>query len=220
MDRQIREGMSVRSWDGKDLGTVTACFEDDFRIEKGLFFPVEAIVRYQDVAEVKRSRVLLKKTLSELRVQQQSEAEEEASVFESSQVEPGMTFETRVIPVAEERLIAEKRLIVSGRVRVSKRVRTERAEVTVPVIREEVHIERVPLGSDRELSAADSAFKERSYTLTLREELVEVAKKPVVREEIRIAKSEREEDQVIEGEVRREHVEIDESRDKDRTGAA
>lgn len=50
-----------------------------------------------------------------------------------------------VIPVIEERIIVDKKVIESGRVRISKKVSEEEETIDVPVMQEEVNVERVPV---------------------------------------------------------------------------
>ena len=55
----IQEGMIVRSIDGHRLGKVYAVGEDEFHIEKGLFFPKDYSVRYAEVSDVKDGEIFL-----------------------------------------------------------------------------------------------------------------------------------------------------------------
>ena len=57
-------------------------------------------------------------------------------------------------------------------------------------MREEVHVERVPASaSAKDTDLGPDAFKERTVTVPVREEEVEVTKRPRVREEVRVSKS-------------------------------
>jgi hypothetical protein len=56
---QVREGMLVRSSDGKKLGRVLACAEGKFIVEKGFFFATDYIARYDDVTEVSDDEIRL-----------------------------------------------------------------------------------------------------------------------------------------------------------------
>jgi hypothetical protein len=57
--KAIREGMTVYSQDGERLGKVFAVGDDAFQIEKGLFFPRDALVRYDAIADVQGHDVIL-----------------------------------------------------------------------------------------------------------------------------------------------------------------
>jgi uncharacterized protein (TIGR02271 family) len=105
----------------------------------------------------------------------------------------------------EEELRAGTREREAGEVGVRKTVRTDREQVEVPTRREEVHVERVPV--EGEATEADIGEDEVSVPLT--EEEVVVEKRPVAKEEIRIRKNVVEDTEVVEEDVRREEVEID-----------
>ncbi len=115
------------------------------------------------------------------------------------------TGETMRVPVREEQLTAERRTVQSGEVEVRKEVREEQQHFTVPVEREEVSIERHAVNRP-----ADSPVGEgETIRVPLREEQVEVTKRPVVREEVEIRKGVVQEQQPVSGTVRREEVHVD-----------
>ena len=105
----------------------------------------------------------------------------------------------------EEELRAGTREREAGEVGVRKSVRTDREQVEVPTRREEVTVDRVPV--EGEATEADIGEDEVSVPVT--EEEVVVEKRPVVKEEVRIRKDVVEDTEVVEEDVRREEVEID-----------
>ena len=94
----------------------------------------------------------------------------------------------------------------AGSVNVRKSVRTEREQVRVPRRREEVDVERVAVG--REVSGAEIGEDEEFVVRVFEEEIV-VSKRVVLKEEIRLHKRVVEEVEVIEVDLRKEEVEID-----------
>jgi uncharacterized protein (TIGR02271 family) len=107
----------------------------------------------------------------------------------------------------EEELRAGTREREAGAMRVRKRVRTDREQLTVPKRREEVHVERVPVEEGREASEAEIGDDEVVMPVT--EEEVVIEKRPVVKEELRIRKDTVEDEEVVEEDVRREEVDVD-----------
>jgi uncharacterized protein (TIGR02271 family) len=105
----------------------------------------------------------------------------------------------------EEELLAGTREREAGAINVRKRVRTDREYLEVPTRHEEVTVERVPINS--ETSATEIGDEEVIIPVT--EEEVVVEKRPVAKEEIRIRKDVVEDTEVVEEDVRREEVEID-----------
>ena len=110
----------------------------------------------------------------------------------------------------EEELRAGTTEREAGSVQVRKRVRTDREQIEVPTRREEVSVERVPV--DGETSEADIGEDEVRVPLT--EEEVVVEKRPVAKEEIRVRKDVVEDTEVVEEDVRREEVDIDDQTER------
>ena len=106
---------------------------------------------------------------------------------------------------SEEELRAGVRQREAGSMNVKKSVRTESEEVRVPKKREEVEVERVPM--DREVAEAE--FGDEEVVVQVFEEEVVVSKRIVLKEEIRLRKRVVEEEEVVEVDLRKEEVEID-----------
>ncbi len=111
----------------------------------------------------------------------------------------------------EEELTAGTREREAGSVHVRKRVRTEREQLRVPKRREEVHVERVPV-EGREASEAE--IGEDEIVMPVTEEEVVVEKRPEVKEEIRVRKDVVHDEELVEEDVRREEVEIDDQTER------
>src|SRR3712207_2474429 len=106
---------------------------------------------------------------------------------------------------SEEELRAGTREREAGALNVRKRVVSERQSVEVPTRREEVTVDRVAV--EGEASEADIADEEVRVPVT--EEEVVVEKRPVAKEEVRIRKDVVEDTEVVEEDVRREEVDVD-----------
>ncbi len=118
---------------------------------------------------------------------------------------------------SEEELHAGTRQREAGQVNVKKGVRTEREEVRVPKRREEVDIERVPVeGEDRGGSGATEAdIGEDEVVVQVFEEEIVVSKRVVLKEEIRLRKRVAWEEDVVEVDLRKEEVEIEDQTGRD-----
>jgi len=110
----------------------------------------------------------------------------------------------------EEELRAGTREREAGALNLRKRVRTDREQVEVPTRREEASVERVPVES--ETSSAEIGDVEVSIPVT--EEEVVVEKRPVAKEEIRIRKDVVEDTEVVEEDVRREEVDVEDATER------
>jgi uncharacterized protein (TIGR02271 family) len=110
----------------------------------------------------------------------------------------------------EEELRAGTREREAGALNVRKRVRTDRERLEVPTRREEVTVDRVPI--DSETSGAEIGEDEVSVPVT--EEEVVVEKRAVAKEEVRIRKDVVEDTEVVEEDVRKEEVDVDDQTER------
>lgn len=116
--------------------------------------------------------------------------------------------ENGTIRLEEERMNVDKRAVQSGEAIVRKRVVTENETVQVPVKHEEVIIERMPV-ADRPDTNPD--FKDETITIPVMEEKVEVTKRPVVTEEIKIRKRDIEDTESVSATLRKEKLDVEKS---------
>jgi uncharacterized protein (TIGR02271 family) len=89
-------------------------------------------------------------------------------------------------------------------------VTTETQQVTVPVQREQVRVEREPI-TDANLEAATSgpAISEEEHEVVLREEEPVVEKRAVPRERVRLDTETVTEERQVSGEVRKEQIQVE-----------
>jgi uncharacterized protein (TIGR02271 family) len=102
-----------------------------------------------------------------------------------------------------------------GRARLRKYVTTETQQVTVPVQREEVRVEREPI-TDANLDAATSgpAISEEEHEVTLREEEVVVDKRAVPKERVRLDTETVTDERQVSEEVRKEQIQVEGDQDR------
>ena len=135
---------------------------------------------------------------------QRAETTEEPGAYGAYQGETTDEDELRV-QRTEEELRAGTREREAGALNVRKRVVSERQQMEVPTRREEVTVDRVPV--DSETSEAEIGDEEIRVPVT--EEEVVTEKRPVAKEEVRIRKDVVEDTEVVEEDVRREEIDID-----------
>jgi uncharacterized protein (TIGR02271 family) len=116
---------------------------------------------------------------------------------------------------SEEELQVGTRTRERGRARLRKYVTTETQQVTVPVQREEVRVEREPI-TDANVGAATSGpdISEEEHEVTLREEEVVVDKRAVPKERVRLDTETVTEERQVAEEVRKEQIQIDGDQDQ------
>lgn len=108
------------------------------------------------------------------------------------------------ITLAEEELAVGKRQVAGGEVGVQKRVETQRVQESVPVMREEVTIERRPATG---MSTAPEIGADEIRVPVAHEEVI-VEKRVVPTEELVIKKHQVQEQQTVQADVRRERAEV------------
>jgi uncharacterized protein (TIGR02271 family) len=111
---------------------------------------------------------------------------------------------------SEERLNVGTETREAGRARLRKHVVTERQQVSVPVSREEVTVEREPITEANRGNAHDGpAISEEEHEITLREERPVVETEAVPVERVRLGTETVTEQETVGGEVRKEEIDID-----------
>jgi uncharacterized protein (TIGR02271 family) len=110
----------------------------------------------------------------------------------------------------EERLIANKTRRKVGEVEIGKRVETETTRVSIPLEKEQVVVERVdPTTTNANASTDPTAFQEGVVArIDVYEEVPDVRKETVVREQVNIRKEVEQETATVQEEVRREELEV------------
>jgi uncharacterized protein (TIGR02271 family) len=110
----------------------------------------------------------------------------------------------------QERLIASKVRRKAGEVTIAKHVETETAQVSVPIEKERVVIERTPMASTEAVMPGEASFREGEVAhVEVYEEVPEVRKEAFVREEVRVQKVVDQDVVTAEEQVRREELDID-----------
>ena len=118
---------------------------------------------------------------------------------------------------SEERLVAGTRTEEAGKARLRKYVVTEQQQVTVPVTREEVTLDREPITDGNVGSALDGpAISEEEHEVTLHAERPVVEKEAVPVERVRLDKETVTDQERVSADVRKEEIEVDGVRDTDR----
>jgi uncharacterized protein (TIGR02271 family) len=111
---------------------------------------------------------------------------------------------------SEERLHAGTEKVQAGKARLRKYIVTEQQQVSVPVTRDEVRVEREPITDTNYDKAMDGpALSEEEHEVVLTEERAKVTTEAVPVERVRLAKEAVTEQQQVTGTVRKEQIETD-----------
>ncbi|MDQ6698462.1 MAG: PRC and DUF2382 domain-containing protein [Actinomycetota bacterium] len=111
---------------------------------------------------------------------------------------------------SEEEVRVDKVSRETGKARLRKYIVTDQVQMTVPVQREEVRIEREPItDANRDEAMAGGELTSEEHEVTLNEEQVVVDKQVVPKERVRLDKDVVTEDRQVSEEVRKEQIEVD-----------
>jgi uncharacterized protein (TIGR02271 family) len=114
---------------------------------------------------------------------------------------------------SEEQLRVGTETHETGRARLRKHVVTEHQNVTVPVSREEVTVEREPItDANRGAARSGPAISEEEHEVTLHAERPVVDKEAVPVERVRLGTETQTEHETVGGDVRKEQIELDTDR--------
>ncbi|MFC1420965.1 PRC and DUF2382 domain-containing protein [Streptacidiphilus cavernicola] len=108
----------------------------------------------------------------------------------------------------EERLDVSTEWRVLGRARLRKYVTAEQVERRVPVIRERIRVERVPVGAEERAQLTEQEIAESTEEVTLHEQRVVVRKAIVPVERIRLVTERVTEEEIVRDELHREHIQV------------
>lgn len=111
----------------------------------------------------------------------------------------------------QERLVANKRRVKTGEVAIGKHVETEVQQVSVPIEKERVVIERVtPTDAGRTVAPGDATFRDGEVAhVEIYEEKPDIHKEAFVREEVKVSKVVDQEVVNAQETLRREELDVD-----------
>lgn len=233
------EGATVYGADGEKVGQVIALYGDFVVVEKGFFFPTDYYIPTSAVASYEGDEITLNVTKDEalhhgwdeiptvlvdsadqamvtdpdVVVTDQSLGSERDSHTEpfEHRVEGDVSHrdedETVTVQVHEEDALATTRERDLGEVRIEKEIVTDEQEIDVPVIEERLRVERRPV--DREVTGDEAVLEERTFSVPIRGEVVDVDKDVRVAEEVDVSKEAVERTATVETTVRHEEVHVD-----------
>jgi uncharacterized protein (TIGR02271 family) len=237
---QTWQGRTMVDPAGDKLGTIDAIYLDDetgqpewAAVTSGLFTATTAFVPLAqaqdtgDSVQVPYDKQQVKDAPA-MRADGQLSQDEEAELYRHYGLDYGEHRSDSGLPAgerdrdgddamtrSEEELRVGTETRERGRARLRKHVTTETQQVTVPVQREEVRVEREPI-TDANLEAATRGpdISEDEHEVTLHEEEVVVDKQAVPRERVRLGTETVTDERQVSEEVRKEQIEVEGDQDR------
>lgn len=141
---------------------------------------------------------------------------EDISKVESTQniqspSEQGMgVSDTQVFQLYEERLVANKKQVKTGEVAIAKHVETYKARISVPLEKERLVIEQLPVDEQTPVAPGEAEFYQRELVrMEIYEQTADIQKQPFVREQISVRKEVEHDTVEVEDNIRREELDLD-----------
>jgi uncharacterized protein (TIGR02271 family) len=134
-------------------------------------------------------------------------AESANAEAQQQQTQPPADQAAIVVPVIQEQVTFDKKIVETGKVRISKRVSQHEELIDVPILREQVSVERVPFNQVVE-AAPQIRHEGDTMIIPIVEEQVFYQKRLVLVEELRVRKQIIEEHNPQQITLMKEEVEI------------
>ncbi|MDQ0243328.1 uncharacterized protein (TIGR02271 family) [Bacillus fengqiuensis] len=132
-----------------------------------------------------------------------------SSVYEQMSETPYETEEQKAVRLREEQLNITKERVQIGELQLRKEVIEEQRTIHVPLIREEVYVERRPV-TDGKYDGSPITGEE-TIRVPITEERIKVTKRPVVVEEVVVGKRKVQETKQVQDTIRKEEARIERS---------
>ena len=204
---QIRTGWTAIDANGEQIGDVVEVGSNYVLVQKGMFFPRDLYIPLSEVTSVDEADANFFVNVTKDTVELLGWESPPAANWGGSDA----TQETLTVPLREERVAAQTRQREAGEVTVDKHVVEQQQELDVPVTHEEVDVTRRRV--DRPVDADDTIVDEGdTIRVPLRAEDVDVVKEARVVEEVEISKRPVTETQRVSETVRREEIDVDETK--------
>lgn len=114
-----------------------------------------------------------------------------------------------VVPVIEERLRVEKRLEETGTVRISKQVTEYEQPVTIALLKEEIHVERVAINQLIDSPPPALRYEGETMIIPVLKEVAVVEKRLMLVEELHIVKRQNQMQETQQVKLRKEDVKVE-----------
>ena len=112
------------------------------------------------------------------------------------------------VPVIEEQLLVDKQVVETGRVRISKSVRETDETVNIPLVQENVSVERVPVNQYVAEPPPPVRYEGNVMIIPVLREVVVVEKRLVLVEELRVTKQQTQTQETQKIRLRKEEVAV------------
>lgn len=137
-------------------------------------------------------------------ISNQEEANEKLLTHTSAEVRHTL----HTIPVIHEHLQIDKELIETGKVRISKTVHEHEETVDIPLMSEEVSVERIPFNEYLENTTPSVRYEGETMIIPIIKEVLFIEKRMMLVEEVRVTKKQNQTTETQKVTLRREEINV------------
>ena len=131
---------------------------------------------------------------------------------ENSEIISGLNTDAQgriVIPVMQEEVVVGKKMVETGKVRILKTVTEQQETIDIPLIQEEIHVERIPINQYVDTLPQAVRYEGDVTIIAVVKEVLVVEKRLLLVEEVRVTKKKVETNETQEVSLRTEEVQVE-----------
>ena len=114
-----------------------------------------------------------------------------------------------VIPVVQENVVVGKRVIETGKVRILKTVTEQQETIDIPLVQEDIQVERVPLNQYVDVLPPAVRYEGDVTIIAVVKEVLVVEKRLLLVEEVRVTKNKVQTNETQEVSLRTEDIQVE-----------
>ena len=113
-----------------------------------------------------------------------------------------------VIPVLQEEVLVGKKVVETGKVRILKTVSEQQEMIDIPLVQEEIHVERVPMNQYVDALPPAVRYEGDITIIAVVKEVLVIEKRLLLVEEVRVTKNKVQTNETQEVNLRTENVQV------------
>lgn len=114
-----------------------------------------------------------------------------------------------VIPVIQEDVVIDKKVVETGKVRILKTVTEQQETIDIPLVQEDINIERIPINQYVEAAPPGVRYEGEVTIIAVVKEVLVVEKRLLLVEEVRVTKNKVQTNETQEVSLRTEDIRVE-----------
>lgn len=114
-----------------------------------------------------------------------------------------------IVPVIQEDVVIGKKLVETGKVRILKTVTEQQETIDIPLVQEDIHVERIPINQYVETLPPAVRYEGDVTIISVVKEVLVVEKRLLLVEEVRVTKNKVQTNETQEVSLRTEDIQVE-----------